>query len=108
MGFGMTKTGYSLIIEVKTSDAYRINLDRIAGYRENLIKAGKVSGNCSVLLVVGRDDTGDLEAQVRGSRHAWSVRIISIEAFVDRGVQAWLRITLTERDGKVYHLPPFG
>lgn len=33
-----------------------------------------------MLLIVGRDDTGDLEAQVRGSRHAWRVRIISIDA----------------------------
>jgi hypothetical protein len=29
---------------------------------------------------VGRQDTGDLEAQVRGSRHAWTVRIISADA----------------------------
>jgi hypothetical protein len=79
-GIWYGKDEYSLIIEVKTSDAYRINLDRIAGYRENLIKAGTVGENSSVLLVVGRDDTGDLEAQVRGSRYAWNVRIISIEA----------------------------
>jgi hypothetical protein len=32
--------------------------------------------------VVGRNDTGDLEAQIRGSRHAWDVRIISSEALV--------------------------
>jgi len=32
------------------------------------------------VLVVGRQDTGDLEAQVRGSRHAWKVRIISADA----------------------------
>lgn len=74
------KDGHSLIVEVKTSDAYRINLDRIAGYREQLITGGTVTENSSVLLVVGRNDTGDLEAQVRGSRHAWQVRIISVEA----------------------------
>jgi hypothetical protein len=79
-GIWYGKDDYSLIVEVKTSDAYRINLDRIAKYREDLIKAGTVGDNSSVLLVVGRDDTGDLEAQVRGSRHAWRVRIISIEA----------------------------
>ncbi|HEX3496231.1 MAG TPA: hypothetical protein VHT02_03495, partial [Methylocella sp.] len=34
----------------------------------------------SVLIVVGRDDTGELEAQVRGSRHAWDIRLISADA----------------------------
>lgn len=72
--------GHSLVVEVKTSDAYRINLDRLAGYREQLIAAGTVAESSSVLLVVGRDDTGDLEAQVRGSRHAWRIRIISVDA----------------------------
>lgn len=72
--------GFSLIVEVKTSDAYRINLDTIAGYREQLIAAGTVKENSSILLVVGRNDTGDLEAQVRGSRHAWQIRIISVDA----------------------------
>jgi hypothetical protein len=51
-GIWYGKDGYSLIVEVKTSDAYRVNLDRIAGYRENLIKAGTVSENSSVLLAV--------------------------------------------------------
>ena len=35
-----------------------------------------------MLLVVGRQDTGDLEAQIRGSRHAWDVRIISVDALL--------------------------
>ena len=33
-----------------------------------------------MLIVVGREDTGELEAQIRGSRHAWDMRLISIEA----------------------------
>jgi hypothetical protein len=72
--------GRSIIVEVKTTDAYRINLDTIDGYREALITAGKVSKDSSVLIVVGRQDTGDLEAQVRGSKHAWTIRIISADA----------------------------
>ena len=31
---------------------------------------------------MGREDTGELEAQVRGSRHAWDIRIISAEALL--------------------------
>jgi len=35
-----------------------------------------------MLLVVGREDTGELEAQVRGSRHAWDMRLISVDSLV--------------------------
>jgi hypothetical protein len=35
-----------------------------------------------MLLVVGRQDTGDLEAQIRGSRYAWDIRIISVDALL--------------------------
>jgi len=35
-----------------------------------------------VLIVVGRQDTGELEAQIRGSRHAWDIRLISAEALL--------------------------
>ena len=70
-----------LIIEVKTTDAYRINLDRLFSYGEKLDAAsGEQARNRYSLIVVGRQDTGDLEAQVRGSRHAWSVRMVSVEA----------------------------
>jgi hypothetical protein len=72
--------GRSIIVEVKTTDAYRINLDTIAMYREALILTGTVGKDSSILIVVGRQDTGDLEAQVRGSKHAWTIRIISADA----------------------------
>ena len=79
-GLWIDPKGNALVIEVKTTDAYRINLDVIARYREQLVGESKVGANSSVLLVVGRQDTGDLEAQVRGSKHAWIVRIISIDS----------------------------
>jgi hypothetical protein len=72
--------GHTIVVEVKTTDAYRINLDVIGGYRNDLILSGKIASEASILLVVGRQDTGDLEAQVRGSRHAWTIRIISADA----------------------------
>jgi len=72
---------HSIVIEVKTTDAYRIKLDSIARYRQSLAEAGKLSlDHSSMLIVVGRQDTGDLEAQIRGSRHAWDMRVISVEA----------------------------
>jgi hypothetical protein len=72
---------HHLLVEVKTTDAYRINLDTIANYGSRLRQTeNKSFDNFSILIVVGRQDTGDLEAQVRGSKHAWSVRLISVDA----------------------------
>lgn len=73
-----------LVVEVKTTDAYRINLDTVTGYAAKLIgpTAGSASKSINCLIVVGRQDTGDLEAQVRGSRHAWSTRLISVDALI--------------------------
>lgn len=82
-GIWKSKNGTELIIEVKTTDAYRINLDVIAEYREKLIESNKISeSNSSILIVVGRQDTGDMEAQIRGSKHAWDIRIISAESLL--------------------------
>lgn len=73
--------GHSIVAEVKTTDAYRIDLNVVAGYRRALIDSGRIKeDSSSILLIVGRQDTGDLEAQIRGSRFAWDVRIISVDA----------------------------
>lgn len=75
-------TARALVVEVKTTDAYRINLDTLASYRNRLIDANQLGRTSSILIVVGRQDTGDLEAQVRGSRHAWDVRLISADSLI--------------------------
>jgi hypothetical protein len=74
--------GESLVIEVKTTDAYTIKLDVIARYRDRLVDAQRVPKDTPILLVIGRNDTESLEAQVRGSKHAWSMRIIGIDALI--------------------------
>lgn len=75
--------GSAIIVEVKTTDAYRMSLDTVATYRRKLIACGKAKEpHSSILYIVGRNDTGDLEAQVRGSRHAWDIRLISIQALL--------------------------
>ena len=74
--------GRALIVEVKTTDTYRINLDTLASYRNRLIDANQLDRTSSILIVVGRQDTGDLEAQVRGSRHAWDIRLISADSLI--------------------------
>ncbi|HEY0370643.1 MAG TPA: hypothetical protein VGD79_01500 [Thermoanaerobaculia bacterium] len=75
--------GHAAVVEVKTTDAYRIDLNTIATYRRALIGESRILENASsILIVVGREDTGDLEAQIRGSRHAWDIRVISVEALM--------------------------
>ena len=77
-----TANGHSLIVEVKTTDTYRISLETTANYRSRLTETGEVGERSSILFVVGREDTGDLEAQIRGSRHAWDVRLVSADSLI--------------------------
>jgi hypothetical protein len=73
--------GDQLVIEVKTTDVFSINLETIADYRNELVKAGEISEErSSILIIVGREDTGNLEAQIRGSRHAWDIRLLSVDS----------------------------
>ena len=82
-GLWVFPSGHAIIVEVKTTDAYRIDLNTIAQYRQELTINESISeAASSILLVVGRQDTGDLEAQIRGSRHAWDIRIISVDALL--------------------------
>lgn len=75
--------GRNLVVEVKTTDAYRVDLESVTGYRRALIQQRAIAEErSSVLIVVGRQDTGGLEAQIRGSRHAWDIRVISVDALV--------------------------
>ncbi|HEY7808987.1 MAG TPA: hypothetical protein VIA98_01250 [Allosphingosinicella sp.] len=81
-GLWKSPEGNDVVLEVKTTDAYRISLDVIASYRTKLIAKEELGPNSSILIVVGRQDTGELEAQIRGSKHAWDVRLISAEALL--------------------------
>lgn len=82
-GIWTSTEGHSLVLEVKTTDAYRINLDTIAKYRRKLIEQNRISKTqSSILIVVGRQDTGDLEAQIRGSQHAWDIRLLSTDSLL--------------------------
>jgi hypothetical protein len=82
-GIWTSKEEHSIIVEVKTTDAYRINLDTLAEYRNNLIKQNRIDTyKSSILIIVGRRDTGDLEAQIRGSQHAWDIRLISTDSLL--------------------------
>ncbi|MDB4950090.1 MAG: hypothetical protein JWM27_2739 [Gemmatimonadetes bacterium] len=72
--------GHHIVVEVKTTSTFQIELDTIASYRRELIRSGRITEDrSSILIVVGRDQTDDLEAQIRGSRHAWEIRLISVD-----------------------------
>jgi len=74
-------TGEVILVEIKTTSAYSFDLDVVAGYRSKLILNGEVPSDLtSILIVVGRFDTGGWEAQIRGSKHAWDTRLISIDS----------------------------
>jgi len=82
-GLWALSDGHTIVVEVKTTDVYAINLDTVAAYRKNLISDSKAQQDfTSLLLIVGRHDTGGLEAQIRGSRYAWDMRIISVEGLL--------------------------
>ncbi len=82
-GLWTLKNGRKILIEVKTTDAYAIDLNVILEYRKKLIKENQlVQDDSSILMVVGRKNTGALEAQIRGSRYAWDIRIISVDALL--------------------------
>ncbi len=82
-GLWRAKDGFSFVIEVKTTDAYQLNLDVQANYRRKLVEEERIDDlESSIIIVVGRNDTGGLEAQTRGSRHAWDIRIISVESLL--------------------------
>ena len=82
-GLWRSKDGHAIVVEVKTTDAYRMSIDTVAKYRDQLVETQLIDGQrSSMLIAVGRQDTGDLEAQIRGSKHAWDVRLISVDALI--------------------------
>jgi hypothetical protein len=91
-----TVNDLSLVVEVKTTDAYAIGLDTIAKYRDRLAAEKRVPDDTPILIVIGRNDTSSLEAQVRGSRHAWSMRIVGIDALIKL-----MRVNLTTSSDSV-------
>ncbi len=81
-GLWRSPDSHDILVEVKTTDTFGVQLNTIASYRDKLRDAGKIADANSMLLVVGKEATGELEAQIRGSRHAWDMRLISIDSLV--------------------------
>ncbi len=81
-GLWRSTDGNAIIVEIKTTNAYAIDLSKIANYREQYIVSESADSRSSILIIVGRDNTGGLEAQVRGSNYASTTRLISMDALL--------------------------
>ncbi|MCX6979464.1 MAG: hypothetical protein NTV08_01745 [Verrucomicrobia bacterium] len=74
----------TIIVEVKTTDAISISLDRLSKYQARLAAAGKIDlSNSSILIVVGRSDAEGLEDQIRGSKFASNIRMLSVDELLE-------------------------
>jgi hypothetical protein len=72
-----------ILVECKSSTTYSINLTKISNYRKQIaIEESLLPEDISILIVLGSEDTEDLEAQVRGSRYAWDIRLLGIKSLV--------------------------
>ena len=67
---------------MKTTDYVTVSLDKIAAYEAKLCAEQRIKPSASMLVIVGREDSGALEAQVRGSRYARDMRLISVERLI--------------------------
>ena len=74
--------GLNLVIECKTTDAYRISTKTLLGYSNQLKEEKGLRVAPPILLVVGRVDTGDIEAQIRGSRADDRISVIGVESLL--------------------------
>lgn len=72
----------AVVVEVKTTDLYNMRLDAVANYRRALVAAERVPPDATTLFVVGRKDTGALEAQIRGSPYAWDMRVVGVDRLI--------------------------
>ncbi|MCB2211957.1 hypothetical protein KQI52_07580 [bacterium] len=80
-GLWRLPNGNAIVVEVKTSDTYLTDLTPIVKYRKELISKGEVLLESTYMLwVVGEENTGGFEAQIRGSKYAWDMRVISVSS----------------------------
>ena len=72
-----------LVVECKTTDAYRISTKTLLNYASKIREERQVKHSIPILLVVGRFDTGDIEAQIRGSRIDELFSVIGVDALLE-------------------------
>ena len=101
--FGCPLRGTRSLLKLRRQMHIASHSTRYLFYRDKLITTNQLSQTSSILIVVGRQDTGELEAQVRGSRHAWDIRLISADALI-RFVELKENSNAVETDRKIRSL----
>lgn len=80
-GLWQLPQGQAILVESKSSTSYSINLSRISQYRTQVApQLAMPPEDISILIVVGAEDTSEFEAQVRGSRFAWDIRLLGAKS----------------------------
>jgi hypothetical protein len=80
-GVWESPSGLCLFVETKSSDNFTIDLNRLAEYRNRVHISKRLrEESSSILLVVGRQGTGDYEDRIKGSRYAFVMRVITVGA----------------------------
>jgi len=82
-GWWKSPTGFHIVVEVKTTDAYTIKTSTLLGYTDNLISAQKIPDwdHALGLYVVGRSDAGlsQLENSIIAEKRTHQLRIITVD-----------------------------
>ncbi|MGC8839404.1 MAG: hypothetical protein ACP5UM_13420 [Anaerolineae bacterium] len=85
-GHWVSPTGYHIVVEVKTTEAYAIKTATLVGYVDALISEGKVPDwdRALGLYVVGRPDpeVRQLENAIVAEKRTHQLRIISVESLL--------------------------
>jgi hypothetical protein len=71
-----------LVIVCKIADDYKVDIDGLMHNFEDGPQAEKTGMSFAGLIVVGQQETWDLERQIRGGRYAASVRVVSIQSLL--------------------------
>lgn len=80
-GVWTARDGHTVLVETKTSTSHRIEVMKLARWRRHLAEERDLDDeHVSSLLVVAEEETEELEAQVRGSRSAWELRLLGVDA----------------------------
>jgi hypothetical protein len=86
-GLWRSQTGWSIVVETKTTDAYSIKTATLLGYINSLISEGQVKDADRVLglYVYGRYDTqtNQLENTIIAEKRRDSLRVIGVEALLN-------------------------
>jgi len=86
-GLWQSPTGWSIVVETKTTDVYTVRTDTLLGYMNSLVSDGRISGtNRAVgLYVYGRFDnhTSQLENAINVENRRNQLRVVSVPALLD-------------------------